>query len=143
MKTQNRRLGNVEFFKVCELARDKREHITSNIHSYRKLAEYLTAESGIEISDMTVPTILETVGIALENKSGLTVANENRTKTIRIIVRAFCNLLDKLGDEIDPDLLDLYQRQFGKPFVPTAKVAGIPLKNVQPSSRIPTVTLKD
>ena len=135
----SKRLTNVDFFKLCELARDKREHITANFSSFRKLAAYMTAESGIDVAEMSVPTILETVGIVLEKKSGLTVANENRTKTIRIIVRAFCKLLDKLGEGIDEELLDLYRRQFGKPFVP----AGIPLKDVKLPQTIPVVTLEE
>lgn len=107
----SKRLSNVQFLTVCDIARNKREEIVRDCHGHKALAAYLAKASGIDVSDASVSAILEATNIKLECR------HTGRLRNMRVVLRVLLSLLEKLGEKAPQDLLACYEAFNGKPWV--------------------------
>ncbi len=127
---KKKRLSNMDFLKLCDEVRNNRETIVKEIHNNQQLADYLIKIVGINVGPSSIPSILEATGTQLDRRDGRSLSNEGKTRNTRILTKTLVQLLDKLGEKIPFDLLELYERSTGKEFVPPVKVPPVPLSTV-------------
>jgi hypothetical protein len=134
MRQNTGKLGQVNFFKVCELMRTHREEIEKTCNSQSQAAAYLSQKIGAKVSTSTLENIAEATGIKLTLVHQRTGGNTKfeAAKNRCIMIRAIVRLYEEIGTPLPEDLAILYEKAFGRPYSRPVLVASIP-----PSSTIP------
>lgn len=114
------RLTNIEFLKLSDILRNNQEEVQKTCCSNKEVATYLRTKTDIKFADSSIASMLDAISLKLE-KIGKSFSNQKKVHNTKVITLALLNLMDKLGEKLPPDLLEVYEKAHGHPFKPTMK----------------------
>ena len=118
-----KKLGQIGFFKACEVFRTHYEELTRTCRTQQQAVAFISAKLGERLPNSTFVDVLQATGLAFQSHHPL---KESASSNKRVIVRAIIALYEEMGVALPNDLKELYQRTFNSPYKPPVPVAQLP-----------------
>lgn len=140
MRGGNTRVGQKNFFHICDAIRTHQEDIQKTCKKKRDAISYLVSKLQTPVPESTFDDACEAVKLNFEFSSGRENLRESAANNRRTILSAITNLYEQLGLALPADMRQLFEKSFGKPY--REPIAGIPVNKVVQSATIPVANVK-